>query len=272
MISSAFRFVGSKRRLPRPLQPSNSAAMPVSETQLPLPPSLLPRETSLFLDVDGTLADFVSPTASFDLGEDVRTLIRSLAERLDGRLAIVSGRTLDNLAEVIGCDGIELAGSHGLERRPADGQMDVRRRLPELDRLFDEIQAFSEANDLAWERKPGGAAIHFRDNPGHEQAVDAFVRQVAERFGMRHQHGSMVRELRIFGRDKGDVVREMMREPLFASGSPVFVGDDFTDEDGFAAAAELGGAGILVGPPRRTAARFGLPGVAAVREWLAGTE
>ena len=235
---------------------------------IPHPPAELLHGASLFLDVDGTLAEFVSPTAQFDLGDDVRDLIRRLSERLDGRLAIVSGRALANLVEVIGHDGIELAGSHGLERRRADGRVERPERPPELDALFGEVRAFSEAHGLAWEEKPGGAAIHFRDWPDREALVDAFANDIARRYGMRHQQGAMVRELRIFGRDKGDVVREMMWEPPFASGSPVFVGDDLTDEDGFAAAAELGGAGVLVGAHRETRARFGLPDVKAVRRWL----
>jgi trehalose 6-phosphate phosphatase len=62
----------------------------------------------------------------------------------------------------------------------------------------------------------------------------------------------------------------MMAEPTFAGARPLFVGDDLTDEDAFVAAAELGGGGILVGPPRETAARWRLDGVAAVAAWLEG--
>jgi len=60
----------------------------------------------------------------------------------------------------------------------------------------------------------------------------------------------------------------MARVPM-SGGRPLFIGDDVTDEEGFAAAAELGGAGILVGPPRATLAAFSLEQVAAVRHYLA---
>ncbi|MFN3388507.1 MAG: trehalose-phosphatase, partial [Allosphingosinicella sp.] len=60
----------------------------------------------------------------------------------------------------------------------------------------------------------------------------------------------------------------MMAEPPFAGARPVFVGDDLTDEHAFAAAADLGGAGILVGPARASAARYRLDDVAAVADWL----
>ncbi len=78
----------------------------------------------------------------------------------------------------------------------------------------------------------------------------------------------MVVEIRPPGADKGDAVRAFMTEPDFAGARPVFVGDDLTDEDAFAAAAAMGGAGILVGPARETAARWRLADVAAVIEWL----
>jgi trehalose 6-phosphate phosphatase len=78
----------------------------------------------------------------------------------------------------------------------------------------------------------------------------------------------MVAELRPHGATKGDALRAFMTEPEFRDARPVFVGDDLTDEHGFEAAASLGGAGILVGPPRDSAARYRLDSVAAVADWL----
>ena len=78
----------------------------------------------------------------------------------------------------------------------------------------------------------------------------------------------MLFELRPGGADKGSAVRRLMTQPPMAGGVPVFIGDDVTDEEGFAAAAQQGGAGILVGTPRTTFAAFGLEQVAAVRHYL----
>ena len=78
----------------------------------------------------------------------------------------------------------------------------------------------------------------------------------------------MVVELATTDSDKGVGLRAIMADPPFAGGTPVFLGDDTTDEDGFRAAQELGGFGVLVGEPRETAARFRLPGVEAVHQWL----
>ena len=78
----------------------------------------------------------------------------------------------------------------------------------------------------------------------------------------------MVAELRLPGRDKGSAVEMLMAEPRRLRTVPVFVGDDVTDEAGFAAAAAMGGAGVLVGPPRATAATWRVDGVAAALAWL----
>lgn len=82
------------------------------------------------------------------------------------------------------------------------------------------------------------------------------------------QKGKMVVELRPPGADKGDAVRAFMGQDPFAGARPVFVGDDLTDEHAFAAAAALGGDGVLVGATRSTKARYRLPSVAAVAAWL----
>jgi trehalose 6-phosphate phosphatase len=78
----------------------------------------------------------------------------------------------------------------------------------------------------------------------------------------------MVEELRTPGPTKADSVAAFMAEPPFHGATPLFLGDDATDEDGFAAADRFGGAGTLVGPPRQTRARFRLPDVDAALAWL----
>src|SRR3546814_4388736 len=92
------------------------------------------------------------------------------------------------------------------------------------------------------------------------------MEKLAARSGLEIQKGKMVVELRPGGADKGDAVRAFMAEPEFAGARPVFVGDDVTDEHAFEAVAEMGGAGILVGPPRRSAAGYRLNDVAADRK------
>lgn len=232
------------------------------------PPSLAPGD-ALFLDFDGTLADFVDPDASPEVDERLRSTLRQVADRLDGRLAIVSGRTLDNLIEVVGLDMIDLSGSHGHERRSASGVRHDPDPHQNLGALHAASREFAAAHGLVHEEKPAGSSLHYRGAAEAEDRVRTFAQSIAEKLGFDVLHGAMVAEVRVPGRDKGDAVRQLMDEEPYRQGRPIFVGDDLTDEDGFAAAAALGGWGILVGSSRPTRARYRLADVDAVTSWLA---
>lgn len=235
---------------------------------LPLPPPDILSGASLFLDLDGTLVDFAPAPADILVCDGLRSLLTALSTRLDGRLAIVSGRSLDDLSSHLQLHDVPMSGSHGLERRRADSSLDGLILAASVPRAVEDATQFASEHGLLAETKPAGVAIHYRSKPEAEAIVDKAMERIAARHGLQVQKGSMVRELRQAGRHKGDVVRAFMRETPFASGNPIFVGDDLTDEDAFAAAAELGGAGILVGQERETAAGFRLPDVASVRSWL----
>src|SRR3546814_9552356 len=88
---------------------------------------------------------------------------------------------------------------------------------------------------------------------------------IAEREGLAVRRGKMVVELGPVQANKGRAVARLMSEPPYMGAVPIFIGDDVTDEDGFAAAAAAGGYGILVGAPRPTAAHYRLPGTREVR-------
>lgn len=238
---------------------------------LPLPPPTLLDGASLFLDFDGTLVNFViDPTAAAaDLA--LRALLRALWTRLDGRLAILSGRSLADLTQRLDLGEVAMAGSHGLERRSADGTVTRAPIPPELAVATRAARTFAEAHGLLLECKAAGVALHFRDAQHAEAAIDAFARALAADTGLELQSGKCVRELKVPGADKGDAVRAFMAEPPFIVGSPIVVGDDLTDEHAFIAAAALGGSAILVGDARRTAAQYRLPTVEATLAWLGAT-
>ena len=131
------------------------------------------------------------------------------------------------------------------------------------------LRDFAAAHpDMLVEDKVVSAALHFRGAPAHEEAARQAAQAIATRTGLTVQPGDMVVELRTPGPTKGDSVAAFMASPTFAGARPVFVGDDLTDEDGFAAARALGGFGVLVGPPRATVADLRLDDVEAALCWL----
>jgi trehalose 6-phosphate phosphatase len=113
-----------------------------------------------------------------------------------------------------------------------------------------------------------GAALHFREAPEAEQACRAAATHVAASTGMQVQPGKMVFEIKPAGGNKGTAIRSLMEDPRNAGCRPVFIGDDLTDEHGFAVVRDLGGAGVLVGEERATAATYRLQDVPRVHRWL----
>jgi len=235
-------------------------------------PPLARSGAALFLDLDGTLAPIASRPEA--VGPDPRRteVLRRAQAALEGRLAVVSGRTLDVVDRILDGAVTCAAGVHGLERRAADGSVARPRPHPQLAAVRQALSAFAAAwPGVLVEDKGLSVALHYRLAP----AAEAAVREEAERLGgaagLAIQHGRKVIELRTPGADKGAAVAAFMAEPPFAGAAPIFVGDDLTDEHGFEAAERLGGFGVLVGPPRRTTARYGLADVDAVLDWLSAS-
>jgi trehalose 6-phosphate phosphatase len=235
------------------------------------PPSRLLDDAALFLDFDGTLVELADTPDAIAVPDQLCPLLGRLAERLSGRLAIVSGRAIADLERHLGPLTFAISGSHGLELRFADGRCASIEVPAALEEARAALRLFAEGRPgLLIEEKPASVALHYRGAPEREETALALVNALAARTGLTLQPGKMVVELRPPGADKGDAIRRLMAEPAFAGKRPVFVGDDLTDEHAFAAAAEMGGAGILVGPPRKTAAAWRLDDVAAVAAWLSG--
>lgn len=238
---------------------------------LPPPPPELLTEASLFIDFDGTLVELAARPDAVEVDDPLRDLLGELGGRFPGRVALVSGRSIAQLDQLLGplAARLAVAGSHGMERRWSDGTLDQPERTPELDVVAAALTAFALAHPgTIVEPKSYGVALHYRLSPASEPAAYKIAARLAGEHGLAVQHGKMMVELKIVAGDKGDAVRFFAARPEMAGTRPVFIGDDLTDEAGFSAAGGLGGAGILVGPPRPTAARYSLPDVAATRAWL----
>lgn len=234
------------------------------------PPADLLDTASLFLDFDGTLVELAERPEGVVVNDRLVDLIRALEEKLDGRLALVSGRPAEDLAAMFGDRTPSIVGSHGMEFRWSDGRRERAERPAGLEEALATMRTFTDARSgVVLEDKPLGAAVHYRLNPEHEADAIALGKRLAAEHGLYLQHGKMMVEVRSPGGDKGSAIRALMADPRFAAGRPVFLGDDVTDEPGFSAVALLGGAGVLVGPPRPTDARYRVDDVTGVLTWLA---
>jgi trehalose 6-phosphate phosphatase len=235
----------------------------------PAPKPLRLRDCALFLDLDGTLAPIAARPQ--DVHPDPRRtdLLERLAAALHGRLAVITGRTLADADRILEGRVVAVAAVHGLIRRDASGALHERDPHPQLHAAAEAFRKFaSRDSGLIVEEKGLSVALHFRLARHCAQAARACAHRLAAETGLTVQDGDMVEELRPPGPTKADSVHAFMAEPPFRGGTPLFLGDDSTDEYGFAAAAELGGAGILVGPARPTSARYRLADVEAALAWL----
>lgn len=235
-----------------------------------LPPPLNPGCDSVLLDFDGTLVALAERPDAVVIDAALGVLLRRLARDFAGRVALVSGRSVAQLEVFVGSAlaGLGVVGSHGAEVR-AGGRMAGPARPDMLDGAADVLRrAFDEVDGVIIEEKSLGVAVHYRLAPDAEPVARGLVRRIAAQTGLAVQDGKMMIELHAAGHDKGTGIAALMAVVPFAGSVPVFVGDDLTDEAGFAAVRAMGGHGVLVGAERATAARFRLDDVAAVRRWL----
>jgi trehalose 6-phosphate phosphatase len=230
----------------------------------------LPPRPALFLDVDGTLVPI--STRPEDTRPD-RALIRQLDRlhsALGGAVAILSGRTLATLSQLLSPLALPAAGVHGLERRRSDGSIvltganevalkDARTALVQLARAEPELQI--EDKNVAF-------AIHYRAIPHRESQVASALEEIARQLGPAYhvQAGLFVLELKPRRVNKGTALAEFMTEKEFRGRQPVAIGDDLTDLHAFRVAEELGGMGIAVGD--RICAQWHFPHPYALRAWL----
>jgi trehalose 6-phosphate phosphatase len=246
--------------------------MPPLATLLPplLPPPAITSDHSVLLDFDGTLVDIVDRPDAVVVDVALTVLLQRLNGTLDGRLALVSGRSVAQLSAFLGhaLDNLAFIGSHGAEVRAGSRQMSPTRPTALIWAEREIRAAFADRAEIIVEVKSLGVAVHYRLAPGFEPAVHALINRIATETGLAVQEGKMMIELLAGGHDKGTGITALMAEPPFAGTVPVFAGDDLTDEAGFVAVAKLNGIGVLVGPERPTAARYRLPDVASVRAWL----
>jgi trehalose 6-phosphate phosphatase len=236
-------------------------------------PATLDRHTiGLFLDVDGTIIDLAPTPDAVDVPTALLEELAVAERRLDGALALVSGRPIGELDRLFEPLRLRASGVHGGEIRYAPdepGKSLATGRLPEeawmrLNRLIAKFPgAFAENKGISF-------AVHYKlAGPiGDEilQALQQFQREFPD-VPLEVIGGRSVYEIKLAGFDKGKAIECFMARPPFAGRRPIFVADDRVDRPGFEKALALGGLAFSVGAE--------LPGVSGwfaspkdLRAWL----
>lgn len=193
----------------------------------------------LGVDFDGTLAEIVDHPEDAAPHPEALQALRTLAGRDDVEVAVVSGRGLSDLRQLLGeVPGAILVGEHGND---IGGEVPDDPLLAEAISLVEEVAAGSEGTTV--ERKMRSVAFHYRntDPAIAESLLDRIRAWAADRPDIAVLEGKKVVELSTASKNKGDAIADL------ADGRPViYLGDDTTDETVFATLRD-GDVGIKVG-------------------------
>jgi trehalose 6-phosphate phosphatase len=228
-------------------------------------PAPIPDHAALFLDIDGTLLDIAEKPHLVVIPPGLNATLADLRACLDGALAFISGRPLDEIDQFFPGQ-FPAAAEHGALVRDAQGRLNhITQRPAEYHHWLNALsEAAAQMPGTLIEQKTVGIVIHYRQAPQFEEEIKALAHALIAQSGPGNilLPAHMAFELRPAGAAKDTALAWFMRQAPFAGRTPVFIGDDTTDEPAIALATETGGQGLHVnrdfsgGPP-------------AVRRWLA---
>lgn len=256
---------------PRRRSPDLTTPRPVRAVKNPLEELISASDWCLFLDVDGTLLEVAATPDSVHVDDALRGLLSRVDRALGGAVALVSGRTIAELDRLFEPRRWPAAGVHGLERRDAHGHWHVAEQAdPEaMGQARERLRLLSSRlPGTLFEDKGVSVAVHYRLAPGVEDELRRESRIIARETGEDFLllEGRKVLELRPKGTTKAGAIRAFLAEPPFARRSPIFIGDDVTDEEALADVQRMGGLAVAVGD--RVDAMMRLSGPRDVRAFL----
>ncbi|SED72034.1 trehalose-phosphatase [Bradyrhizobium erythrophlei] len=242
---------------------------------MPAPASLIPPldRTAVLLDIDGTLLDFAPTPREVWVPPELSTTLKQLHERTGGALALVSGRSLNDIDLIFAPEQFPAVGGHGAEMRLQPDSEAVAAQAPPLDKeLKRRLAAIAKLSPgILLEDKGYSLALHYRLAPQAERAIYeavSLIRAELPNAPIEVLPGKSVCEIKHSGFTKATGVQELMMHEPFKGRRPFFIGDDVTDETVFAIMPDFNGLAFSVG--RRAtgvAGHFDAP--SDVREFLA---
>jgi trehalose 6-phosphate phosphatase len=229
---------------------------------------------ALLLDVDGTLLDVAATPQSVVVPASLIRTLDELHTRTNGALALISGRLIKNLDRLFVPLKLPCIGGHGVEWR-VSGSAAIQRRYATLSPLLKKQLTAAVPVDprIIVEDKGSSLAVHFRlvpeMRPLIRSKIAAAILNHATAEKLEILSGKAVFEIKPASFNKGVAVCVLMKSSSFARRTPLFVGDDVTDESVFAVLPALGGFGFSVGRELAGAeGTFSCP--QEVRNWLTG--
>jgi trehalose 6-phosphate phosphatase len=236
----------------------------------------------LFLDYDGTLADFAPTPDHVDPDPALVALITRLAQHPRFRVAVISGRRLRHVQQLVPVPGVLLAGTYGIELQTAAGKridrLDYSRLRPVLAGLKPQwATLIDEREGFFLEDKGWTLAIHARfAAEGEASQVLAEARRLAtsalegteaDRFRLLGGHKFLEIGPRLA--NKGLTISYLLDRDPWPGALPLYVGDDDKDEEAFSVIQERGGIAVVVASePRPSSADLRLESPQATRRWL----
>jgi trehalose 6-phosphate phosphatase len=258
-----------------PLREDMTSEEEGSPDVVPVPRSLVPHlsESAILLDIDGTLLDLVPTPREVWVPPGLAKTLNRLVERTSGALALVSGRSLNDIDLIFAPELFPAVGGHGAEMRLSTDNEAVATHAPPMEKeLKRRLAAIAKLSPgILLEDKGYSLALHYRLAPHAEKAIYeavSLIRADLPNAPIEVLPGKCVCEIKHSGFNKASGVRELMTHEPFRGRRPIFIGDDVTDETVFAIMPDLGGLAFSVG--RRAtgvAGHFDEP--SDVREWLA---
>jgi trehalose 6-phosphate phosphatase len=227
---------------------------------------------ALYLDIDGTILDIAPRPDAVEVPPWLVPLLQRLSLKLDGAVAFVSGRTIADIDRLFTPLQFPAIGVHGGEIRTAGGEIVVDRELRSELQSAEPLlrEAIARMRGVLLENKGGAIALHYRSVPERGREVLKVAELTAGSLGGEFAvlMGKCVVEIRPRHMTKGSAIGRLMEQAPFRGRTPIFAGDDSTDEDAFEVVNRLGGISVRVGESAASAARYQLADPDQLRHWL----